>query len=223
MKNEQQQLLEAIQNGNTEQAKALALGNNDLLSERTEGGVSMLMLAIYHRKHEIVDEFLDMGVEPDLFESAALGKRERVKNLINFRPKLANTFSPDGFTPLGLACFFGHAEVVEYLLNNGADPNLGAKNSMRVHPIHSAVAVRDRDLSLRIAEMLLDAGADPNVEQQGGITPLHAAAAHGNEQMIDLLVDHGAQIDVKNGDGKTPADLAHSNGYKNLAEKLRDI
>ena len=47
-----------------------------------------------------------------------------------------------------------------------------ADNVFKVRPIHSAAAVRDRT-SVRL---LLEAGADPNVRQQGGYTPLHTAA-----------------------------------------------
>ena len=57
------------------------------------------------------------------------------------------------------------------LLAAGAPPDADAVNTFKVRPIHSAAAVRDRT-SVRL---LLEAGADPNVRQQGGYTPLHTA------------------------------------------------
>jgi ankyrin repeat protein len=41
--------------------------------------------------------------------------------------------------------------------------------------------------------LLLEAGADPNVEQQGGFTPLYGARHQGDEEMAQMLLDHGAQ------------------------------
>jgi ankyrin repeat protein len=41
--------------------------------------------------------------------------------------------------------------------------------------------------------LLLEAGADPNAAQQGGITALDAARHHGDEEIARLLLDHGAR------------------------------
>ena len=103
-------------------------------------------------------------------------------------PDQINTFSPDGWTPLHLAAFFGGAEAVRAILATGADPDADADNTFNVRPIHSAVAVGDH----ASARALLEAGADPNVEQQGGHTPLDAALHHQDSEMEELLRRHGA-------------------------------
>jgi ankyrin repeat protein len=57
-----------------------------------------------------------------------------------------------------------------------------------VRPIHSATAVGDYES----VSALLEAGADPNVTQQGGYTPLDAARRNENTQIEQLLLEHGA-------------------------------
>jgi ankyrin repeat protein len=112
---------------------------------------------------------------------------------------LANTFSPDGNTPLGLASFFGHLDIVNTLLQYHADPNVASNNAMHVAPLHSAVAGNH----LEIAAKLIEAGADVNAIQAEGFTPLMGAAQNGNLQMVQLLLDHGADVNART-DKKSP-------------------
>ena len=44
----------------------------------------------------------------DIFEAASIGDTETTSKLLDNTPDLLNSFSPDGFTVLGLASFFGH-------------------------------------------------------------------------------------------------------------------
>jgi ankyrin repeat protein len=84
------------------------------------------------------------------------------------------------------------------------DADADQDNSARVRPLHSAVAARDHDA----AKALLEAGADPNCVQQGGFTPLLAAAHHDDAEMAALLLRHGADRGVTADDGRDPAAMA---------------
>jgi ankyrin repeat protein len=64
---------------------------------------------------------------------------------------------------------------------------------MRVQPLHSAAAVD----ATETARLLLDAGADPNAEQQGGFRPIDAAVQNGNDELYDLLVERGADSEAR--------------------------
>jgi uncharacterized protein len=66
------------------------------------------------------------------------------------------------------------------------------------------VSVRDH-ASVRA---LLAAGADPNVRQQGGYTPLHSAAHSDDAELVRLLLAHGADPALTADDGRTAADMA---------------
>ncbi len=62
--------------------------------------------------------------------------------------------------------------------------------------------------------MLLEHGADPNVPEQCGFTPLHAAAQNGDVGIIRTLLLGGADLTLKSEDGKTAMDIAMDAGYE---------
>jgi ankyrin repeat protein len=76
-------------------------------------------------------------------------------------PAGANAVAPDGFGPLGLACFFDHEPVVRLLLSTGARVDAASANAMKVMPLHSAAAAR----SVAICRLLLAAGAPVNARR----------------------------------------------------------
>jgi len=57
---------------------------------------------------------------------------------------------------------------------------------------------------------LIELGADVNARDYNAITPLHNAAATGNNELILLLVEHGADVTVKNRIGQTVVDFANA-------------
>jgi ankyrin repeat protein len=119
-------------------------------------------------------------------------------------PDLINATSPDGYTPLGLACFFGQTDLVKLLVAQGANVNQSSANDWKVQPIHSAVAARNSEITL----YLLLHGADVNATQQHHFTPLHTAAQHGDAEIIKLLLEHHADINAQTANGETAMDIA---------------
>lgn len=191
-----------------------------LASARNASGISALLWAYYNGQPRVAELLLASGVQLDIFEAAAAGDLARSRVLLAHDPSLVDACSPDGFSPLGLAAFFGRPEVLKLLLNEGADPNAPSRNAMKVTPLHSAAANREPALSLRMVETLLRAGANPNVQQHGGWTPLQQAAAHGHAGMVELLLSHGADPAMKSDDGSTASDKAREAGFVEVAERL---
>ena len=211
---ENDQLFDAIKKGNAEEVSKL-LDRDPSLAGARQSGVSPLLTAVYYRQPAIARALIDRGTPLDVFEASAVGDAERLRALLAGEPSLANEFAADGFTPLGLAAFFGNPEAARILLGFGANPDLAARNATRVAPLHSAIAARN----IETARDLLAHGADVHASQEGGFTPLHGAAVDGDEEAIRLLLSHGADRAARNDAGKTAADLARERG-KSLAADL---
>ena len=209
-------LIAAIKGNDMVRAKELLRANPDLAQERDENGVSATMNARYRGQTELVELLLASGVTLDVFEAATLGNTARIAELLSGNPMQVNAYSPDGFTPLHLACFFGQEAAARLLLERGADPGATARNPMRVQPLHSAAAGRQ----LGIVRMLLERGAPVNARQHLGWTALHEAANQGNREMAEALLRHGADPAAGNDDGKIPADVAAGRGHTELARLL---
>jgi uncharacterized protein len=210
-------LMEALRAGDKAGLEALLSAEPGLLRFAAPNGSSLMLVAAYYGHPELADVFLRHGAKADVFEASALGDLETVRRLVGGDRNLANAFAADGFYPLGLAAFFGHRAIVEFLLKNGADVSMAARNAQKVTALHGAVARRD----VEIVKMLLEAGADANARQERGFAPLHDAAANGNATLVELLLKHGARADAKADDGKTPADMAAERGHKEMAERLK--
>ena len=126
--------------------------------------------------------------ELDVFEAAALGEVERLRELLGADATLAQARSDDDFTPLHYAAFFDGPDTARLLVDNGADVNAFADNELGVHPLNSAAAAGQRE----VAAILLEHGADPNAPTRRGFSPLDAADANGDEKLAALLRSQGA-------------------------------
>ena|ERR1041385_5343114 len=197
-------VLAAIESGDLELLRQLIARDPAAAQVRDTKGVSCLMNALYRGRHDMVEVLLASAPPLDIFEAASLGNGGRLGELLSADATLANSVSADGFTPLHFACFFRQEGSARQLLKAGAEPAAIARNNMKVQPLHSAAAARQR----HIVEMLLHAGAPVNAKQQGGWTALHAAAQHGDRETAELLLEYGADPAQANDEGKTPLDLA---------------
>ena len=205
-----------INNSDLINLDALLANDPSLAKARTSHHVSPLMLSCYFKKPEVTAILLKYVDEISLFEAAAAGKFDVVAHLVYQHPEAVNYYAEDGFTPLGLACYFGRDEITRFLVLKGADVNLPSKNGFGVYPLHSAVAGNYTE----IARMLIENNAQVNVKQQAGVTALHSAAQNGNIDLLILLLEHGADVGIRMEGGKLPADLAREKGFLEIAEAL---
>lgn len=199
-----------------EAIKKLLSEKPELVLEQTSHQVSPLMLSCYFNKKTIIPILLKHLKDISLQEASAAGKFDEVAHQIFKNPNQINNFSDDGFTALGLACYFGQEEVARYLVLKGADVNLPSKNGYNVFPLHAAVAGNFTSIS----KMLIENNAQVNIAQLNGLTPLHAAAQHGNIELIILLLEKGADTTLRMEGGKLPSDLAKAKGFDEIADIL---
>ena len=137
---------------------------------------------------------------------------------------------------LGLmaACFHGHWRLCQFLIERGADVSLPETETGET-PLHAALCTARRSAHNLVLKVLLTHGANVNcatrnnIETKGfmrdcrtkGETPLHRAAAFGDEEAVQLLLDAGAKIDAKDMNGESP--LSWASWYLRPAPILRKL
>ena len=156
--------------------------------------MSDLLQALYRGEDEQVEKLLAVDPQLDVFEAAAFGRSERLRELLDEDPSRANAFGDDGFHPLGLACFFGHPEAARLLLERGADVSaLSTNEHVQTAAIHAAAAAAgDETTRYELVKLGLEHGADPNLPQGGGFRAIDAARQNGDARVEQLLLEHGA-------------------------------
>ena len=97
----------------------------------------------------------------------------------------------EGATALHQAAWGGHVEVVEFLINKGAD--IEAQDPWGTTVLHWA-AWRGH---VEVMKLLLDSGANPDTQDSAGGSPLHFAAHSGQESMVQVLLNYGANVNAK--------------------------
>jgi cytohesin len=208
--------LEAIKAGQTDKVGDMLIANPELANARNSQGESAVLQAKYRGRENILQMLLGLGPELTVHEAAVVGDIDVVRRTIAADPGAVNGLAPDGFNLLGLAAFFSHPDIVDLLLENGADVNLAAANPMKVTAMHAAASSRQTGI---IAKLLAH-GADPNARQHGNWTPLHQAAAQGLEDMVRLLLKHGADPTAINDAQETAKDMAVAKGHPGVAALL---
>ena len=212
-------LVEAVNAGDAERVRAILVDDAFLVAARDAAGVSVLMLARYRFDREVTDALLAADPELDVFEAAALGYVDRLRERLLDDPGAASAFSSDGFTALHFAAFFGKAEAAKVLLEHGASVDVYTRNPFGNQPLHAAAAGRH----IEVCRVLLAAGADVNATQHGGFTPLQEAAQHGDAEMTELFLSAGADPSSLTDAGETAADLAAAAGHADLAGRIRAV
>ncbi|KIW83537.1 hypothetical protein Z517_02782 [Fonsecaea pedrosoi CBS 271.37] len=149
--------------------------------------------------------------------AAGFGLSELLKILIaenrhNLRLGVRNVY---GNTALHEAAFFGHTEVAEILVANGA--NLLDTNYGQSTPLYLAVSYGQ----LEIVKLLLKYGRD-QLDQPGprGFTALHKAVEQGDEEMVSTLLQAGALVGAIDNQGTTALHLAAFRGYLSIVKLL---
>jgi ankyrin repeat protein len=109
----------------------------------------------------------------------------------------------DGATPFLRASQSGDVELMKLLLAHGADPNIKTAHNVSALEVASGIAWVEGvtfewspEENLDAVKMILDAGVDPNSQDDDGRAALHGAAHKGRSAVIQVLVDHGAKLDL---------------------------
>jgi outer membrane protein assembly factor BamB len=179
-----------------------------------------------------------------IYDYAAVGDIEQLKSLISEGADVSAK-SRNGMIPLHWAALNGHKDIVELLIQKGADVNAGpqtpllfacqrgkkdvielliskgadinVKNNSGQMPIHFLA----RDGYTDIVELLIAKGADVNVKDRWIWTPLHYACWRNHKETVELLLAKGADLNAIEEEGKTPLKVAEEEGSTEIVELLK--
>ena len=137
------------------------------------------------------------------------GKLWRVKKAVD-RGAEVNIYKTDKLSLksgiLGKAAKDRHLEIVQFLLESGADVH-PEKAPEGVLPIHFAAMGGNE----KIVKLLIASKSDINLADDDGTTVLHFATLWGNKKVVELLIAKGADMNVLDDDGLAPMDMTNYN------------
>ncbi|XP_059114891.1 ankyrin repeat family A protein 2-like [Peromyscus eremicus] len=128
------------------------------------------------------------------------------------KENVINHTDEEGFTPLMWAVAHGQMAVVQFLLQNGADPQLLGKGRERAPSLTCSKGYTD------IVKMLLDCGVGVNEYDWNGGTPL-LYVVHGNHvKCVKMLLENGADPTTERDSGHNSMDSAVALGYRSVQQ-----
>jgi hypothetical protein len=128
-----------------------------------------------------------------------------------------NATSPTGMTALMYAALNGYGDIVDFLLQQGADVQV---YKGEYTPLQVAVAGGEH-----LVERFISAGAKVNERNRYGETPIMEAITRQKPDIVKLLLDHNADVTLKNDEGKTALELLKGfhYGIESLNEPFKKI
>ncbi len=182
-----------------------------------EEGQTLLHMAVICSRNDMVELLIRKGADIDINAkdsysrwtplhaacANSLYKSEIALTLIRNGADI-NARAKDEITPLHEAARGGNVDVVELLIARGAEIN--AKNKAGSTPLHWAILI-GKAHKKEIADVLLNAGADPLIEDGAGETSIEIALMEDDSSLAELLVK-AIDLNKLNYSGDTPLHYA---------------
>ena len=163
-----------------------------------------------------------------------------------------NARDMDHHTPLHQASFYRDDESIQVLLDRGCGANVDAQDKQGLTPLHKLFYVEsthdigiygwlkghDSDVDdyefgldcvdrFGVAELLLNHGADTNIQDMGFQTSLHLASSRFDYKVVEMLLNNGADVHTQDKQGRTPLhQVFEDNSFRrrgNIAYRLKVV
>ncbi|XP_062617080.1 E3 ubiquitin-protein ligase MIB2-like [Saccostrea cucullata] len=144
-------------------------------------------------KREQVDHTMSTA---GFVQAAGANDLQTLKDIIKKHPNVVDK-THDGRTALQVACYEGHVDVVKFLLDSKADPNL--KDAEGDSPLHYSAFGNEA----KPMEELLKNDASVNVVNKKKQTPLLVSVGQHSQECVKVLLEHKANPSLKDNDGDT--------------------
>ena len=149
--------------------------------------------------------------QQNIFDVARFGTVDEVKQLMAINTDTINSIEHSGYSPLVLACYRGSDDVAKFLIENVCEID-GSSNYGT--PLMAAV-YKSRE---NLVKVLLDFGANPDIADVNGTSPMHYAVIMRNTKIIELLIKADADLTLEDNRGKTAKDYAKMTQNETIIE-----
>lgn len=129
------------------------------------------------------------------------GNLELVQRVLSKLPNQLDQPDKAGTTPLMLACKNKLPKLVEYLLRQGASPLHKDRSGRTVLFYAAHIQFYNPHASVQFIDRLIAQGAEINVQDIEGKTPLMEALDQGNQEMVRALLAHNPDIQIRDAKG----------------------
>ncbi len=216
--------------------EAGAVMDKGALGLAARGGLDKFVSAMIAKGANPNGEPDGWGFTP-LHAAAKYGHLSTMRILLAAKAEVSPHATNDGYTPLHEALIARKEEAVALLIAAHAD--IEARDSHGRTPLHwGPFAYRRQEVHIYMdiggpheteyvdagpakgMVMLLKAGANIDVVDDEGNTPLHEAALLGSVRGAEVLLAHGAKVNVKNKAGETPLAIARASNHRREVLKL---
>ena len=192
----------------------------ELNHKNATNNYTALHLAVVQGEIDVVQVLIDAGADIDtqndlgrspLNTACESGSLDIVKMLVR-----AGATDNGGCTCLMLAAYAGHTETVRYLVGL-PEVDVNRQNTANNHTaLHYAVVEGSTD----VVQILLDAGADFDTQNNLGRSPLHSACDSETPDVVKMLVEAGAGVRATDNEGHTCLIIAACSGHTETVRYL---
>ncbi len=215
-------LMVAIDNGSLDMVKLL-VSNGAKINIPGHNGMSMLDGTIRNKNFDILEYLIAQGADINyinagythlhaIIDSTKDNKpvTGHLKKFLSYKPNLnleSMKNGGEGFSALHKATSNGFVDYVEILLDSGANINIKSLATGGT-PLHTAASWK----YIGVTRYLIKRGADLEILDNKGFTPLSLAALGNRLQNVQALVEAGAKVNIRTTTGNmTPLIASASN------------